>query len=148
MVEPEAIPRRLVLSVVDDDPDYLLLEVSVADGAFAGSTRVYESRDVAAELRSALAGFPRKNDDRREVVLGSFGPTYAGGAVRLVFRTINRAGHCVLEAELEDEPTTVGSPRTVTIRLPVDSASLDSFLQSLGRITPMGAGTAVLHGVV
>jgi hypothetical protein len=147
MRELQEIPARLVLSLLDNDPDYLLFNVSVADGSFAGSTRIYAGHEVVSELRSVLNAFPRSVGDNREIVLGAFGPKFAGGAVRLNFRTLDRAGHAVLDAELEDEPNLDVAPRTVAVRMPVDASSIDSFLQELGHVTSKPGATAVLHGV-
>ncbi len=98
------IPCRISISVREVDPDYLRLDISMADGDFAGRADVYEGLDFPEILARSLEGFPRTPDDRREIVIGSFDPSHAGGAIKLVLRCINRAGHAVVDAELENVP--------------------------------------------
>ena len=134
---PTVIDLAAGLSIISmaDDPDYLLAKVVVSDGAFAGSTRVYESYEMPLELAAELRGFPRAPGDRREYVLGSFGPKTAGGGVRLVFYTDGLAGHPVLDVQLEDEPSEVATPRTVTLRFALEAAAIDEFVRQLPALT-------------
>ena len=99
MPTPLPIPCEFTITIVEDDPDYLPARVTVGDGDFSGATKVYESHNVLGALATALDGFPSGPDDRREIILGAFGPATGGGAVRLVFRLVDRAAHAVLQAE-------------------------------------------------
>lgn len=118
----------------------------MADGAFAGRVDVYESPDLAATLAAELRGFPRSPTDRREVVLGSFDPTAAGGGLRLVFRCLDRSGHAVVEAELEDQPMDGSAPRSVRLRMPVDAPAIDAFVMDLSSWSAKVASGVTLRG--
>lgn len=140
------IPCGLVLAVTDVDPDYVRLDVSMADGAFAGRVDVYESPDLAATLATELRGFPQSPTDRREIVLGSFDRAAAGGGIRLVFRCLDRSGHAVVEAELEDQPMDGSAPRSVRLRMPVDAPAIDAFVADLNGWSAKVASEMVLRG--
>jgi hypothetical protein len=86
-----------------------------------------------------FAGFPAGAADRRDAVLGSFGPATAGGAVRLILRTVSRAGKGVVEAEVEGEPNPDARPRTLVVRFAVEAAAVDAFVADL-------VGAAVIVG--
>jgi len=126
------IPRLLSLGVSDVDPDYVRLDVTAADGQFAGYTEIFGGLSTIADLASHLDGFPRSADDRREIRLGSLSPTAAGGWVRLLCRCIDRAGHAVIEIELTNKYTADRSaPRTAQVHLRVDPPAIDDFVRAL-----------------
>lgn len=141
------IPCCLLLAVTDVDPDYVRLDISMADGTFAGRVDVYERPGLAATLAAELNGFPRSPTDRREVVLGSFDPAVAGGGLRLVFRCLDRSGHAIVEAELEDQPMDGSAPRFARLRMPVDATAIDSFVADLSGWSAMVGGGVILRGV-
>ena len=66
-----AVPRALKFAVSDVDPDYVRLDITAADGYFAGFTEVYGGMDLIADVASRLDGFPSYPNDRREILLGS-----------------------------------------------------------------------------
>jgi hypothetical protein len=136
-----SIPNGLSLEVLELD-EVLRLRVVVADGAFAGCTEVLENQDVLHELAVAIRGFPASASDRREITLGAFGPQSAGGAVRLVLLAQGLAARAVLEAEVEEEPTAGGVPRTAHVRLRLEAAAIDEFVADLlGVAQALGSGT-------
>jgi hypothetical protein len=79
------IKPGLRCEIVEDDPDYLLLRLSADNGEFSGTADAYLSLDGPAEFAAKLEGFPRVPSDRREILVGSFGPQYAGGGAKLLF---------------------------------------------------------------
>lgn len=122
--------------VADIDPDYLRLDISIADGDFAGRVDVYEDPELPKTLAETLRGFPRSPADRREIVLGSFDPRVAGGGVRLIFRCVDRSGHAIVEAELEDQPMDGTPQRSVQLRMPVVAPAIDTFVAELSAWSP------------
>lgn len=142
-----SIPTRLVLSVEQLDPDYVLVHVAAADGAFAGATSVYAPPNAFRALAAELRGFPARTADTRELILGSFDPEHAGGAVRLIFRTTDGAGHSALEAEIEDKHW--GMPlRRVSVRFPIEAAAVDRFVHALAELPMLPGQCVMLRGAV
>jgi hypothetical protein len=146
VVAPHTIPCRLSMSILEVDPDYLRLDISVADGDFAGRAEIFESLELPTTLAAALQGFPRTADDRREIVLGSFDPSMAGGGIKLVFRCVDRSGHAVLDAELEDQPWNDAPRRSVVLRMAVTPPAIDSFVAEMSSWSPQAGEQRVLHG--
>jgi hypothetical protein len=140
------LPCRLVMTVTDVDPDYVRLDISIADGDFAGRVDVYEDPALPKTLAEALRGFPRSPADRREIVLGSFDPRVAGGGLRLIFRCIDRSGHAIVEAELEDQPMDGTAPRSVQLQMPVDAPAIDTFVAELHTWSPQRGDRRLLAG--
>jgi len=130
------LPNRLSLMVLEIDPDYLRLEIIMADGAFGGRVDVYEQPDLPDVLAVLLRGFPVSPADQREVTLGSFDPSHAGGGIRLVFRCTDRAGHAIVDAELEDSPSDGGPVRSVRLAMTVEPSAIDTFVGQLSGWTP------------
>ncbi|MDB4908067.1 MAG: hypothetical protein JWO05_2851 [Gemmatimonadetes bacterium] len=142
---PTSIPTELSLRIVEVDPDFLRIQVVVGDGEFAGAAVVYEAHDAFASLADALAGFPKGSADHREAVLGSFGPSTAGGAVRLQFRLVDRSGHAMLEADVEADPEVSRAPRTAAVAFPVLAAAVDAFVNEL-RLAAVAVGASAVLG--
>jgi hypothetical protein len=132
------------ISVLEIDPDYLRLDISIADGDFAGRVEVFESLDLPATLADALRGFPRTPDDRREIVLGSFDPAVAGGGIRLLFRCVDRSGHAVVDAELEDQSW--DGARSVKVRMAAEPPAIDAFVLEMTAWSPKDGEQRILHG--
>src|SRR5690242_8929898 len=131
VVAPHTIPCRMSISVLEVDPDYLRLDIAMADGEFAGRAEIFESLELPSTLAAALQGFPRTADDRREIVLGTFDPSTGGGGLKLLFRCVDRAGHAVVDAELEDQPWDGAPRRSVVLRMAIAPPAIDSFVADM-----------------
>src|SRR5262245_7286121 len=141
----QAGPCTLQITVIDTDPDYLLLRVSANDGYFAGTVPAYEGWNVFDELRDCFKDFPRGPTDTRELILGSFGPKTTGGAARLHLYCTSRAGHVELAVTFED--ATVGAvTRTGIVLLRPEPVALDRFLATLPKGRPEVGLTTILIG--
>jgi hypothetical protein len=57
-----AIPSRLLMEVTEIDPDYLRLDISIADGDFAGRVDVYEDPELPTTLAAAFRGFSSQSN--------------------------------------------------------------------------------------
>jgi hypothetical protein len=146
VVESQAIPRRLSMSVLEVDPDYVRLDISMADGDFAGRVEIFESLEVAGALAAALRGFPRTPDDRREIVLGSFDAATAGGGIKLLFRCVDRSGHAVVDGELEDQPGDGTPRRSVVLRMTIAPPAIDAFVAEMSTWSPRAGDQRILPG--
>jgi hypothetical protein len=134
------------MSVLEVDPDYLRLDISMADGDFAGRVEVFESLDLPTTLAAELRGFPQTADDRREIVLGSFDPAMVGGGIQLRFRCVDRAGHAVIDAELQDQPGDATPQRSVVLRMIIAPPAIDSFVAEMTTWSPKAGDQRILHG--
>jgi hypothetical protein len=65
----------------DEDAIEVLLEASSQH--FSGAIRAYSSPEGLQAAVASIAGFPTAREDSRVVLLGAFGPEWAGGAARL-----------------------------------------------------------------
>ena len=140
------IPQGLELRVMDVDADYVLVEIAAADGMFAGTASLYSGESAVSELADGLAGFPARSDDVREIILGSRTQRAADGWVRVHCSCVNRSGQAVLEIQLLDKAVRGSAvPREVIVRLDVEAAAIDRFVDQL-RTLPQQAGARALLG--
>jgi hypothetical protein len=136
----------LQLDLVWRDEDLFDIHVSAWNGAFGGVAELYVVIGGLEELANKLSGFPRDPKDVREVVLGSFGREFAGGAASLRFYCADRAGHSYLESKIESESESAGVVQYAIISMPIEAAAIDSFVIDLRRLERERSGTAILQG--
>jgi hypothetical protein len=132
----------LKIEVLRSDDDVTQIRVSGSNGRFAGAVNAYVSRGTLVHVAKDLDGFPKHVGDTRDVVLGAFGPRYAGGAVRLHFVCPDLAGHPRLDAEFEAEdhgPAFDGNPEYARVIIRFEVAAFDRFVSHLRTV---GAGDA------
>jgi hypothetical protein len=126
------------------DSDVIELRIAVGNGKFSGSADVYVSRGALLEAATLLKGFPENSQDTREVVFGAFGPTFAGGAVRLQFYCKDLAGHSVLQATIEADDKEQNVAQSAVVITDIEPASLDNLLPELRLIEEKLGGSAEL----
>ena len=112
------------------DEDVVGLSVAASNGSFSGMALVYAPLDFAKELASTLAGFPTRPGDRRTLELGTFEAGYAGGGARLVFHTLDGAGHPAVEVAVQAD-VHHGPPGSATVFIELESARIDDFVLAL-----------------
>ena len=134
----------LCLTIADTDPDYLLIEVTVSNGRFAGSTKVYGGLDDFDELARIIDGFPAFPGDHRSYEFGRPGASVAGGYVRLHFRTIDSAGHSVAEITIEDEFVFAWTD-CAKLSFDLEALGIDSFVKELRLLQRRRVGEARLE---
>ncbi|MEO6209682.1 MAG: hypothetical protein ABIQ10_06090 [Gemmatimonadaceae bacterium] len=121
--------------MTDVDPDYVRLDVTAADGRFAGSVEVYGGLGLVTDIADRLDGFPSSPTDRREILIGSLDPRVAGGWVKLLCVCVDRAGHPVIEVEMRSKYEAHGlaaqAAQAAVVRLRVEAPAIDEFVQSL-----------------
>ncbi len=97
----------------------------------------------AAEI---LSGFPLDIKDTRDVELGAFEPKLAGGGIHMSFRCVDSAGHAVVAARLRaDGCKGPAEPESVSLYVPVEAGSIDSFVAKAKSIDKMTGAKAYLH---
>lgn len=129
------------------DSDVLEVGIAAWNGGFGGTADVYVAIGGLGEMAEKLKGFPRGVTDSREVVLGAFGPEWAGGAVSMRFHCVDGAGHTYVESRIESKSQKAGITQSVLLILPIEPAALDSFVEDLRRLEAEKTGTAHLRAV-
>ncbi len=119
------------------DTHLLQCDVTCSNGVFAGSTRVYLGHMNLSEMAAALNGFPAKADDVRSFELGTADPQSAGGGVLLRFYCLDSRGHIAVDVQLRgDTCTAMGQIESVAMRIPLEAAAIDSFVEQLRNFKP------------
>jgi hypothetical protein len=86
-------------------------------------------------MAEVLNGFPNAASDFRDLELGTFNPAHADGGVCLHCYCKDSVGHAVIEVKLRgDACKGLGEPESVALILPVEAASIDSFLTQVRAI--------------
>jgi hypothetical protein len=116
----------------DEVEDLLEVVFRCTNGYFSGRAEIYVSQDVLSKLANTLSGFPSRPDDFRDFELGTFNPKYADGGARMHFYCSDAAGHAVVEVKLRgDACNGMGEVESVALRIPIQAAAVDNFIQQL-----------------
>ena len=73
------VKEGLTIEAVDNDGDYLGIEIRASNGRFAGYAWIYAGTDELSEFAAHIAGFPASFEDRRSYEFGSSDQNTAGG---------------------------------------------------------------------
>ena len=84
------------------DQDVVKYQVTCSNGSFCGATRMYLAQHDLSKTAQILSGFPSDIKDTRDVQLGAFEPTAAGGGIHMSFRCIDSIGHAVALVRLRE----------------------------------------------
>ena len=110
-------------------------EFRCSNGRFSGAANIYVSHDDLPRMAEVLNGFPNAASDFRDLELGTFNPAHADGGVCLHCYCKDSVGHAVIEVKLRgDACKGLGEPESVALILPVEAASIDSFLTQVRAI--------------
>jgi hypothetical protein len=133
----------LVVAVAYADDDLIDLEIAASNGIFAGTVRAYDAVDAPARWAEALAGFPTRRDDSRDLAIGTFADDAAGGGVALRFTVVDGAGHCTLAVRLRTD----GGPRataSAAFTMAIEPAAVDDFVAALRAMSSTVGALATL----
>ena len=135
----------ITIRVVHADDDLIEVEVSASNGTFAGVVRAYAAIDELAGWAQALAGFPTRLSDSRDLVIGTFADDQGGGGAALQFAVVDRAGHCTLAVRLraDRDPT---APASAAFTMGVEPAAIDTFVAALRAMSGVVGDEAALDG--
>ena len=121
--------RGIEFEVLWLDQDVVKYQVTCSNGSFCGATRMYLAQHDLSKTAQILSGFPSDIKDTRDVQLGAFEPTAAGGGIHMSFRCIDSIGHAVALVRLRaDGCKGPAEPETVCLYVPVEAGSIDSFV--------------------
>jgi hypothetical protein len=137
--------RAVRLEYQYHDVDLVELKVTAWNGRFGGTTKLWVAQDELAEVAGIIEGFPRSHSDRREIVLGAFGPKFAGGAMSIGFSCIDQAGHSRLQIMIESDDQGLPEPESVKLISPFEPAALDRFVEEMKRLSSNLQGCATLN---
>jgi hypothetical protein len=132
-------PVGVAVTLVWDDEDVLLLEISASNGLFAGTVQAYAALDAPSDWSAVLAGFPANREDEREIVTGAFSPGHAGGGAALRFAVRDAAGHSSVSVRLRAGDHAF-APASAEFIINVEAAAIDRFV---GELRAMSMSTAI-----
>jgi hypothetical protein len=140
------VENGITLKVIWFDEDLLEVLFSCSNGHFSGQAEIYLAHDAPSKLADALRRFPSSPTDSRDFELGTFNPEHAGGGVWMHFYRLDSAGHAAVDVKLRGEACkTLGEFESVALRIPVEAAAVDNFIQQLGAIGKTIGASASLH---
>jgi hypothetical protein len=140
----------LQISVVDQDDDYLGINIAAATDRFAGQTRIYAGPTQLSEFASVIEGFPVDFDDARTYEFGNRDPAWAGGYAQLTFSCISGSGltqrRIQVAVTIEDDKNS-HAEASATFWFEFQPAELDRFVRLLRDVESSRDGEASLLGV-
>ncbi len=136
--------RGVHLEHADIDRDYVKLRITASNGMFSGSVAVYGDTSALNDSATKLEGFPQRSLDQCTLEFGTFQPGYAGGGVRMIFQCTDRAGHIQLQLKMESDHNEDIPSQSVSLLLPIEAASIDTFVQELRTMDADRKATATL----
>lgn len=136
----------LRVEILADEADVYELLVSAANGCFAGATKLFLANGSLQDVAGQLDGFPGHPDDTRALLMGEFGPEFAGGGVSLAFALADEQGRGRVQVVVEADEEIGGITETVTLAMGFELRALDEFISGLRRLEADKAGMAVLKG--
>jgi hypothetical protein len=131
-VRGTTVESGLDFEVIWSDQQLIEVVFSCSNGHFSGRAEIYLSHRAFEELAEVLRGFPSTGTDSREVQLGTFDSSHADGGVKMKFGCSDAVGHAVVEVKLRgDGSEALGELESVALRIPIEPAAVDSFVQQL-----------------
>jgi len=114
------------------DDDVVLFLVNVSNGAFRGETSLYLAHSELDESAECLGGFPENASDHRELELGAFSTSHAGGGLMMKFSCLDAVAHAAVDVKLRTQDCSAfGELQSVALRLPIEAAAVDDFVNQL-----------------
>jgi hypothetical protein len=114
------------------DDDAICLHVRCSNGSFSGENYLYEPPSALLEMGKMLQGFPKSPTDVRDIELGTFDATSAGGGIRLHFQCIDRVGIAKLDIKLRGAGCkALGELDSASFSFPIEPAAIDSFVSQM-----------------
>ncbi|HST08996.1 MAG TPA: hypothetical protein VLL05_01360 [Terriglobales bacterium] len=114
------------------DNDVILFLARTSNGVFSGETTLYSGHDELAQLAETLNGFPKDAADHREVELGAFSTSHSGGGILMRFSCLDAVAHAAVDVKLRtQECGAFGDFESVALRIPIEAAAVDAFVNQL-----------------
>jgi hypothetical protein len=137
------VKEGLTIEAVDNDGDYLGIEVRASNGRFAGCAWIYAGNDELSDFAAHITGFPASLQDLRSYEFGSPDQTTAGGYCSLEFRCLDRTGHVIVDVFLDGKLK--DAPESARFSFKTEPSAIDQFVLSLRRVDNDRTGDATLH---
>jgi len=139
------VENGINLEVIWFDQDMIELVVTCSNGRFSGVAEIYLGHSELSEFADSLHGFPSSMSDARQFELGTFNPNHADGGIKMKFCSPASSGRAFVEVRLRgDACEALGEPESVALRVPIEPAGVDSFVQQLTAIQPRIGASAFL----
>jgi hypothetical protein len=133
------------VEVIWFDQDVIEIILSCSNGRFSGQTEIYLSHSDLSKFADGLRGFPQRVSDSRNFELGTFDPSHADGGVTMKFSCPDSRGRAVVEIRLRgDACQALGEPESVALRVPIEPAGIDSFVEQLAAVNSTIGASATL----
>jgi hypothetical protein len=127
------------------DNDVMECQFRCNNGGFAGWADTYLEHESLDQFAAELNRFPTSRSDTRSFEFGTFDPKYAGGGISFHFYCTDSAGHAAVDVRLRgDGSVGLGEAPWVALRVTVEAAGIDSFVQQLKGIKLNLGATAFL----
>lgn len=127
------------------DTHLLQCDVTCSNGAFSGRTRVYLGHSRLAEMAGVLNAFPTHVSDVRDFELATSDPQTPAGGVLLHFYCLDSSGHIAVNVQLRgDTCAGMGQLESVALKIPLEAAAIDKFVEQLRNFRNEGGGVAHL----
>jgi hypothetical protein len=138
--------RGIEFEVVWFDQDVIEFRVVCSNGSFCGATKMYLAHDGLSKAAEILSGFPSSTKDSRDVRLGAFEPSAAGGGIEMAFRCVDSSGHAIVLVRLRTQGGEgLADCQSVFLYIPVEAGSIDSFVPRARTVDDTKGAKAYLH---
>lgn len=125
----------LQVEVIWFDQHMVQYQFRCSNGRFSGYADIYLGHDDLANMAEGLRGFPARVNDSRDFELGTFDPKCADGGIRMHFYCTDSRGHPAVDVELRgDACKAPGEVESVALRIPIEAASVDSFVAQVNKM--------------
>jgi hypothetical protein len=120
--------------------------VQLFEPLFFGSGRNLSRPRNCVKIGGHSPWFPSSPIDSRDFELGTFNPEHADGGVRMRFYRLDSAGHAAVDVRLRgDACKALGEIESVALRIPIEAAAIDNFIQELRTLGKTMGASAFLR---
>jgi hypothetical protein len=137
------VKQGLTITAVDQDEDYLGIEIRASNGRFAGYAWIYADNQELSEFAAQIAGFPSSYQDQRSYEFGDADQATAGGYCSLKLRCRDRTGHVAVDVFIDAGRS--DAPEAARFSFETEPAALDRFVHNLRAAERERAGMAILQ---
>jgi hypothetical protein len=131
----------------DEDVTEIMAECS--NGRFQGTAGIYLARNEHLDIANVFSGFPSCVNDSRTIEVGTFNPAHAGGGLRVELRCADSSGHVLADIKLRGHDcSALGEVESVALRLHLEPASIDLFVQQLKTMKVTAGAGAFLTAAI
>jgi len=114
------------------DDDLIDVVFSCSNGRISAQVHAYLPHDALPTMATTLSGFASRATDRRDLALGALQLNLGSGGIQLHFHCLDSAGHPVCDVKLRNnQGKAFGEMESAAFRIPVEAASVDSFVGQL-----------------